>query len=391
MAPPGRKHAQAIMGKDDGKKWDCAKCGAWSWADRTTCFKCGAPRGKKQNGRGGGSAGEKLPSTITVGDFILVGDGKKERKQAKALERQLARLVELEAKEAGGGGSAPAKASVVDAEMDVDSGGVKDKTAIKALQKKIQQLKDVGPELRDQLCEGKGGYLAFLAELELELQQARAQQRVLRPLAQQKVSAEAHLQKMQKGRDEAASTLARLQEQQAELERKVAEQKVFVADAEDKLQKATVEAVAISERATAELRGERADVSIKQTSVATAESVKGFFESLPSAVSADPEGMQAIKQVMVLLEKLDAASQNAQAAQVQSDQREAAHAAIGTGPMGLDEEVLSQMADFAVAPAGDGEGEAEARQARVEEAKARLRSKKGDLEEGIAKARKIGK
>ena len=43
-----------------------------------------------------------------------------------------------------------------------------------------------------------------------------------------------------------------------------------------------------------------------------------------------------------------------------------------------------------MAPAGDGDGEAEARTVKVAEAKARLRSKKGDLEVGLAtKVKKI--
>lgn len=59
--------------------------------------------------------------------------------------------------------------------------------------------------------------------------------------------------------------------------------------------------------------------------------------------------------------------------------------------MQLDDEVPSQPADCAVAPARDGEGEAEARQGGAAKAIARLRSKKGDLEIGSTKSQKVGK
>ena len=103
MAPQRRTSDEAIMGKYDGRTWSCQKCGEWSWADRSTCFKCGLPPGKKRNGERGAVAG-KQSATLTVGDFILVGKGKKDKKKAKALERQLARLREFEAKEAAGTG-----------------------------------------------------------------------------------------------------------------------------------------------------------------------------------------------------------------------------------------------------------------------------------------------
>ena len=59
--------------------------------------------------------------------------------------------------------------------------------------------------------------------------------------------------------------------------------------------------------------------------------------------------------------------------------------------MEIDDELLSQMAEAAVAPAGDGDSAAEERTTRVAEAKARLKSKKNDLEQGFAKVRKVVK
>ena len=60
--------------------------------------------------------------------------------------------------------------------------------------------------------------------------------------------------------------------------------------------------------------------------------------------------------------------------------------------MELDDDLLNQMAEAAVAPAGEQDADKEERKARVAEAKARLKSKKSELEQrGLAKVRKIGK
>ena len=62
-----------------------------------------------------------------------------------------------------------------------------------------------------------------------------------------------------------------------------------------------------------------------------------------------------------------------------------------TETMEIDDDLLGQMAEAAVAPAGEGGSAAEERTARVAEAKARLKSKKSDLEQGLAKVRKVVK
>ena len=62
-----------------------------------------------------------------------------------------------------------------------------------------------------------------------------------------------------------------------------------------------------------------------------------------------------------------------------------------TETMEIDDDLLGQMAEAAVAPAGEGGPAAEERTTRVAEAKARLKSKKSDLEQGLAKVRKVVK
>ena len=59
--------------------------------------------------------------------------------------------------------------------------------------------------------------------------------------------------------------------------------------------------------------------------------------------------------------------------------------------MALDDDLLGQMAEAAVAPE-EGEGlAAEDRKTKVAEPKARLKAKRQDLEQGLAKIRKSGK
>lgn len=283
------------------------------------------------------------------------------------------------------------------------------KAAAKALQKKIQQLKDIDPDLREVLCEGKGGYAAFLAQLEGELQQAWARQRVQLPLAQQKASAEAHLKRKQKARDDAACELQELVEQQTELQREIAQQQVVLAETEAMLRQAKLDAVSIAEQATAELRGDGATYSLCQSSIAIATTVKDFFQKLPPEVVGHPEGQETIQQVMLLLEKLDSAAKTAvQQAGARAATEAAAPATSSDGPTGvpvqtpavappveedmqIDEDLLYQMAEAAVPPAGESDGDEAARQARVDETRDRLRSKRTDLARGLARVRKVAK
>ena len=203
---------------------------------------------------------------------------------------------------------------------------------------------------------------------------------------------------MQKHKDDAESALTELQRQSNDLEEKVARQRQCLAEAEVKLQAAKLEAATLAQAAARQVTsaaGSADQASQGQTSIVTAQAVKGFFQTLPPMVSEHPEGIEAVKQVMALLEKLDSAAKLAGA----NDQE---NGGASAGPlsqphpgaeeeMQLDDDLLDQMAEAAIAPAGDGEGEAEARKVRVSEAKNRLKSKKGDLEVGLAKVRRIGK
>ena len=152
------------MGKDeaglgqhakDGSSWTCTKCGGWSWSDRATCFKCGCPRWKKQ-GSGARSARGKAPTNITAGDFIPAGKGKQGRKDANQLQRKLARLEELEAKEAAGSLDAP--------ELIVAAEDRHAEVTLEELERRIARFRE-------------WGYLDMVCKLQDEADQRRRKQK----------------------------------------------------------------------------------------------------------------------------------------------------------------------------------------------------------------------
>ena len=118
--------------------------------------------------------------------------------------------------------------------------------------------------------------------------------------------------------------------------------------------------------------------------------MRSLFEALPSTVAGHPEGREAIKTVMQMLEKLDQAAKVEQTANLPATGQSGlataalpddsiAIAALPQEPMELDDETLSCMAEAAVPPAAadDGEDAREVRKSKVAEAKARLRSDPG--------------
>ena len=100
-----------------------------------------------------------------------------------------------------------------------------DKAAVKTLQKQVQQLKELGPELRASLCDPQGGYETFVASLEDKWQAIFAKHRGTMPLDVQRQKSQQFLKNVQKHRDDAESALTELQRQSNDLEEKVARQR----------------------------------------------------------------------------------------------------------------------------------------------------------------------
>ena len=252
-----------------------------------------------------------------------------------------------------------------------------DQPATKTLQRQIQQLKGLDPAFRESLCSGNGGYEAFLCELEGRLEAEHAKQRQQKPISQQKASAEAHLKKMQRTKGEAVCKLEQLQADQADLAAKIAVQTAAVAGADAKLQKARLEVAAITEQATAELRG----ASCNDTAV-TASAITGWFGKLPSDVLEHPQGKQAMQTIMELMEKLHKAKQvvEAEVPQLQPEPLAAAPADLPSTPGAdcMDDEFLDALAEAAASDHEEG-GDDSAKLQRVAATKARLRAKRSEL------------
>ncbi len=248
-----------------------------------------------------------------------------------------------------------------------------DSATVKAVQRQIQQLKDLDPTLREALCEAKGGYDAFIADLEKQRQDVFARHRGALPLDVRKSKSEAHVRNMQRNKDAADAKLLELQQQKTDLDQKLAAQAAIITEADAKLQAAKLEAAAIAQAAAAQvwtLDARVAPAVQSQASFVTATAVKSFFQSLPSEVAGHPEGAETITQVMVLLEKLDSAAK--QVAAPSAAEKTAEEQEQG-GDMELDEETIEQMAEAAVPQvSGDNEAAVQARATKVQQAKANI-------------------
>ena len=260
-----------------------------------------------------------------------------------------------------------------------------DLPATKTLQRQIQQLKGLDPVFRETLCASKGGYQTFLGELEGRLEAEYAKQREQKPISQQKASAEAHLKKMQRAKSEADCKLEELQSAHAELAAKIAMQMAAVSEADAKLQKARLEVAAVTEKATAELRG----ASCSDSAV-TASAVTGWFGKLPTDVVEHLQAQHAMQTIMELMEKLDKAKQvvEAEAAQplpsapdMEGPEASAAAAAALPSAAGadyMDDDFLEALAEAAAGEADDDDDGASKAQ-QVAATKARLKAKRGEL------------
>ena len=103
--------------------WWACKCGCWMWEDKVRCTRCNAqapkwirrPRSAGARGPAASanatSASGAMPTTVTVGDFVCIPKGRKERRAAtrvaKELEAARAELKDFKAAiEPGAGGTA---------------------------------------------------------------------------------------------------------------------------------------------------------------------------------------------------------------------------------------------------------------------------------------------
>jgi hypothetical protein len=267
-----------------------------------------------------GAANKDAPRGAAKSKSTSVGKDKGPEKPSGDVKNLLAVVSQLQAEVASLKSQkvqAAAPPPAPDATVGVSAMSPGDKQEAASLQKQIQQVNDMDPALRDVLCEAKGGFVSFVAQLQHQRQQIFAKHRGSQPVDVQKAKCEAYHRAMQRLKEEADEQLSALLVQQLELQSSIEKQTVAVANADAKLHGACAELASITQQAEllapTVLTGAVAGSGGGDHSAVTAASVKGFFQSLPGEVVSHPEGQQTILQVMALLEKLDAAAKSTQA------------------------------------------------------------------------------
>lgn len=241
----------------------------------------------------------------------------------------------------------------------------------------------------------KQSFAEVVAEQKAHVQQLDARRRGLRPVNDQLKQSRTRLGHLQERHTKETKIAEATEEEIAKLQSKLAVQRAKAASTSEEIEKAKQEISQLNLAAAAEVTGDSEAKGVSNdaqcaASRITAAAVRSFFGSLPGTVAEHPEGQEAIKTVMQMLEKLDQAAKSEQSVSdpgtVQGGQASAAaHDHIGAPAslpetfMELDDELFTCMAEAAVPPAtaDDGEEAREIRKSKVAEAKARLRSDPG--------------
>ena len=371
-----KARAGEVRSADD---WCCKACLGpdgqpyRNFGDRKVCRKCQVPKGSCFL-RKADATNSRCPSSSIAERQARQRQTSLEEANRELCQKLAAKEREL-SKLAGGNQQGNGREGKDEVKSQLQQPASVELSAAKTLRKQIQQLKALDPDLRQSLCANKGGYDAFLKDLEGQLDAVCIKQREERPLSEQKASTEAHLKKMQRAKDDATSKMEKLQADHAELASKIAEQTATLVDIDAKLQKARVEVAAVTEKASAELRG-----AASGDSAVTASAVTSWFNKLPPEVAQHAEAQQAMQTVMALMGKLDHAKTAAQSAS--SAQPALSAAAAGQAgdaeafdeldEMELDETQAAALAKRITSPKGDDEEE-EQYQERIKVSSAKLR------------------
>ncbi len=238
----------------------------------------------------------------------------------------------------------------------------------------------------------RDGFGAALAAAEAKRDSILARQRGGLPVKAQLAKAQAHVESTAKRLEAEQKKSQQLAAEQTALAERLAQQTAATAAAATKLSAAKAELAAISAKVSAENGAPKECDNGLQGGSVTKQAVADLctFAANPGVQQAlvaagMPEDQQA--RVVSALQAVSVGFPSLAATCPQppgSGQEDAANgSAIDEELMELDDEFLTQMAEAAVPPAEPGgDNGAEERRARVAETKARLSSKKGDLEQG---------
>ena len=387
------------------RQWKCSRCGEWTWLDKDRCHDCKGQRTKVEckagnaaaqsgkpvrTGLGVGACGGERPQVDTSSGFVQAGRTRTERRAAtraaKQMEKDLAELRERRAKDKSAEVS-PQSDAVGNSAADGSAGEVSAiNNKIKLAEKAVKHLKDTEAEVREYLYGSKEAFDQALAKAVADLERAHAEKRGRRTLHEQKASAEARLKRLQGKMAEAGVRSSKLQLQKEELDKQIAEELEQTTKLQSEVDNAKTDVLALSEKVAEELRGSGAGAAASlpgSTSEATAAAVKGYLQGLPQVVSGDPEGQQAIQQVLSLLGKLDEAAKTvASAASAEAEN-------ASEMEQDIDDDQAEQLAEVVTEAIQDEEDEVRA--VRVAAAKVRLKGQ-GQVVFGIvAKKAKLKK
>ena len=336
---------------------DPAYCLVCKAAGRTTKFRRvpGLASGGSAKSQAGGG------DSKTIRDLVA---------KNAALEKKVAELA-AKAPSSDHGHATEAKATSTEEQAVQDE--------LQAERKVLKGLLDI-----DQCARGAiAGYDDLVVQARARVAKLNEQRRAFKPVDVQLQQSLNHLKDVRDRHSRNVAAVESTQEAIQELQVKLAEQQAKAAASNAIVQAAEAEVsakkVAVATNPSTQEPG--TDTPQVQASQLTADTVRGFFNALPQSVAGHPDGQQAIKGVMQLLEMLDQAAKNAIA--VQQPPTDAAltapgagaHAGATDGQMALDvvDETLRQMAEAAVEPATSADTETvAARRKKVAEAKIRI-------------------
>ena len=124
------------MPAQHSRMWWACRCGCWMWEEKARCTRCNAQapiwirRPSSAGARGpaasatAASASGATPTTVTIGDFVCIPKGRKERRAAarvaKELEATRAELRDLKATVVPGASGSASESSTGAGSLDTD-------------------------------------------------------------------------------------------------------------------------------------------------------------------------------------------------------------------------------------------------------------------------------
>jgi len=280
-----------------------------------------SPAGPSKGGKGGkGGKGPAQGATFAEkqvkeakAELEASRKGNNKLRQQAAEDRKARQAAEAKVADAGKGKEPAADDGEKVEGPGADAGGAASR--IKALREKLKAAQAVALEARPYVDGGHGGHAELVAALEKEIEDACSAQREAKPLDARKASADAHLRKMGKLREQAAEKLRKTREQSDALLKKLAEDEAESASVEKRFVAAQQEVASIAEKVAADLRGSPSSAQLLSADAATADEAKLIRDLLKllsedkvreASAASGTSGEDALARTKVLPTKLEA-------------------------------------------------------------------------------------